>query len=79
VDSRLVPDVWIEPKIVVTVLADELTRSPVNTPALDEQGRGLALRFPRIQGFIREDKTAEDATTAKELRAMFAQQGKGKK
>jgi DNA ligase-1 len=74
-----VPDVWVEPKIVVTVLADELTRSPVNTAAVDKQGRGLALRFPRVIGFVRDDKEAEDATTTKELRHMFSQQGKGKK
>jgi DNA ligase 1 len=74
VDSRLVPDVWIEPKFVVTVLADEITRSPIHTAALDEQGRGLALRFPRVVGFIRDDKSAEDATTTYEIAEMFAQQ-----
>jgi DNA ligase-1 len=74
VDSRLVPEVWVEPKFVVTVLADEITRSPVHTAALDERGRGLALRFPRVVGFIRDDKSAEDATTAKEIAEMFAQQ-----
>jgi DNA ligase-1 len=74
VDSRLVPEVWVEPKFVVTVLADEITRSPIHTAALDEQGRGLALRFPRVVGFIRDDKSAEDATTTKEIAEMFAQQ-----
>jgi DNA ligase-1 len=74
VDSRLAPDVWVEPKLVVTVLADEITRSPVHTAAPDEQGRGLALRFPRVVGFIRDDKSAEDATTTKEIAEMFAQQ-----
>jgi DNA ligase-1 len=74
VDSRLVPDVWVEPKFVVTVLADEITRSPIHTAAQDESGRGLALRFPRVVGFIRDDKSAEDATTAKEIGQMFAQQ-----
>lgn len=74
VDSRLVPEVWVEPKFVVTVLADEITRSPIHTAALDEQGRGLALRFPRVVGFIRDDKSPEDATTTKEVAEMFAQQ-----
>jgi DNA ligase-1 len=46
-----------EPEFVVTVLADEITRSPIHTCAQDEKGRGLALRFPRIVGFIREDKS----------------------
>jgi DNA ligase-1 len=31
VDSRMKPDVWVEPKVVVTVLADQITRSPVHT------------------------------------------------
>ena len=28
VESRLTPDVWVEPKYVVTILADEITCSP---------------------------------------------------
>ena len=69
---------WVEPKFVVTVLADEITRSPVHTAAPDEQGRGLALRFPRVVGFIRDDKSAEDATTTIEIAGMFAQQRRSK-
>jgi DNA ligase-1 len=79
VDANLTPDVWVEPKIVVTVLADEITRSPVHTAGRDEQGRGLALRFPRIVGFVRADKSAEDATTTLEIAEMFAQQRSSKK
>jgi DNA ligase-1 len=74
--SRLRPDVWVMPKYVITVLADEITRSPVHTCAQDEKGRGLALRFPRLVGFIREDKSAEDATTTREIKEMFAMQRK---
>jgi DNA ligase 1 len=73
VDSRLMPDVWVEPKYVITVLADEITRSPVNTCARDESGTGLALRFPRVVGFIRDDKSPEDATTVAEIKKMHAQ------
>src|SRR6266511_1652995 len=36
VNSRLAPDVWVEPRYVVTVLADEITRSPVRTCASDD-------------------------------------------
>ncbi len=79
VESRLTPDVWVEPKIVVTVLADEITRSPVHTAGRDEDGRGLALRFPRVVGFVRADKSAEDATTALEIEKMFTQQRSAKK
>jgi DNA ligase 1 len=79
VDSGLTPDVWVEPKVVITVLADEITRSPVHTAGRDGQGRGLALRFPRVVGFVRADKAPEDATTTSEIEAMFAQQRGPKK
>ena len=79
VDSRMTPDVWVEPRHVVAVLADEITRSPVHTAGRDEQGRGLALRFPRIVGFVRADKSAEDATTTLEIEEMFVQQRSSKK
>lgn len=79
VDSRMKPDVWVEPKIVVTVLADELTRSPIHTAGRDADGRGLALRFPRIVGFVRADKSAEDANTTFEIEEMFTQQRGAKK
>lgn len=74
--SRLVPDVWVEPQYVMTVLADEITRSPVHTCARDESGAGLALRFPRVVDFIREDKSPEDATTVAEIKKMYAMQKK---
>jgi DNA ligase-1 len=79
VDSRTRPDRWVEPRYVITILADEITRSPVNTAALDENGTGLSLRFPRVVDFIREDKSAEDATTVDEIRKMYRMQRKQKK
>ena len=78
VDSRIVPDIWVEPKYVVTVLADEITRSPVHTCAQDKEGVGLALRFPRVVGFVRDDKSAEDATTVKEIVELCRMQRKSK-
>jgi DNA ligase-1 len=72
VDSIIIPDVWTAPKFVFTVRADEITKSPIHTAAR-EQEVGLALRFPRIQGWIR-DKKAEDATSTKELKEMFKMQ-----
>jgi DNA ligase-1 len=78
VDSRLTPDVWVEPRYVLTLLADEITRSPVNTCALDKNGEGLALRFPRVIGFIREDKSPEDSTTVAEVKKLYAMQKRSK-
>jgi DNA ligase-1 len=74
VRSRLTPDVWVEPKYVVSVLADQITRSPVHLCAVDREGRGLALRFPRVVGDIRDDKSPEDATSVTEIRHMYEKQ-----
>lgn len=54
-------DFWVSPKMVVEVLADEITKSPMHTS-------GYALRFPRLVGF--REKRVEDATTVKELLGM---------
>ena len=74
VDSTLTPDVWVHPHIVVTVMADEITRSAMHTCGRDENGIGYALRFPRAQGFIRDDKSPEDATTVREIISMSEHQ-----
>lgn len=69
VESNLVPDVWTTPQMVVTLTADEITRSPTHTCAMQD-GEGLALRFPRLTQ-IREDKNIRDATTQAEIINMF--------
>ncbi|MCL4366649.1 ATP-dependent DNA ligase [Patescibacteria group bacterium] len=71
VNSILVPSVWIKPEIVIEVLADEITRSPVHTAGKTENEPGFALRFPRLVRFRDSDKKAEDATTVKELIEMY--------
>lgn len=74
VDSIIDADVWVEPKYVITVTADEITRSPTHTAGRDKDGIGYALRFPRAVGFIRVDKKPEDSNTVKEILEMFKQQ-----
>ncbi|MBI4039745.1 ATP-dependent DNA ligase [Candidatus Daviesbacteria bacterium] len=76
VNSILKPSVWIEPEIVIEVLADEITRSPIHTAGKVSDEPGYALRFPRLVKFREADKRAEDATTVKELIEMYQQQGK---
>jgi len=76
VNSVIIPSVWIKPEIVIEVLADEITRSPIHTAGKTETEPGYALRFPRLVSFRNSDKKAEDATTAKELIEMYNQQGK---
>ena len=74
VRSDIVPDVWVEPKIVVEVLADELTQSPMHVAGRTQEDSGLALRFPRVQNFVRDDKNSTDATTVGEVKEMFRRQ-----
>jgi len=79
VSSILVPDTWLEPSIVVEVLADEITPSPRHTAGMTGDKPGFALRFPRIVSLRTADKKPEDATTVREIREMFAQQqGRGR-
>ena len=75
------PDFWVQPKYVVTINADEITRSPMHTCGREEKGgdgTGYALRFPRLYGSetIREDKGPEEATTTNEIIEMFRMQKK---
>ncbi len=74
VNSNFVPDAWLEPSIVVEVLADEITPSPRHTAGMTGDKPGFALRFPRIVSLRTADKKPEDATTVREIREMFAQQ-----
>ena len=70
-DSLIEPDVWVEPKYVITVTADEITRSPLHTAGKPSEVLGYALRFPRAVSFVRFDKRAEDATTVEEIKRMY--------
>lgn len=87
VESLLEPDVWVEPVYVVTVQADEITRSPLHTCGLGltpegeaapetERRLGYALRFPRAVSFVRSDKRADEATTVAEILRLYTLQGK---
>lgn len=59
VEKQLIPDVWLDPELVIEVAADEITKSPLHTAK-------VALRFPRILR-IRDDKGWQEATTVSEL------------
>ncbi len=71
--SQMKADVWVEPKYVLEVLGAEITFSPIHTCAFGElkEDSGLAIRFPRFKGNIRDDKSPEDATTTKEMIDMY--------
>ena len=76
VESNLMPDVWYRPKVVIETIASEITLSPIHPAAMNSirEGSGLALRFPKFTGKIRDDKAPEDATTVKELVEMYSMQ-----
>ena len=77
VNAKIVPAIWVEPKEVLEIYADEITRSPIHTAGWDEKtGTGYALRFPRLVKFRGSDKRPEDATTVNEIEKMYRQQYK---
>tara|TARA_B100000315_G_C14432965_1_gene521011 strand:+ start:71 stop:850 length:780 start_codon:yes stop_codon:yes gene_type:complete len=78
VDSKIVADVWFNPQIVIEVIGSEITLSPTHTAAIDtvRKGIGLALRFPKFAGRIRNDKGVSDSTSNTELLKMYKGQSK---
>lgn len=60
----------VEPKIVLEVAFDAVTRSP-------RHASGYALRFPRIKR-IRDDKTPEEINTVDDVARIFAHQGESR-
>lgn len=66
VDKNLEPDMWMAPKLVAEIQADNITKSPLHSA-------GLALRFPRLVRF-REDKSAGEASTLNEVEKLFEMQ-----
>ena len=76
VEARVESEAWFEPKIVVEIIASEITLSPIYTAGLDlvRKDSGFALRFPKFTGKIRDDKSPEDATTIQELLEVYQRQ-----
>jgi len=73
VDALLEADVWFSPGLVIEVLGDEITLSPIHTAAFNRirEESGLAIRFPRFTGRWRVDKAPEDATKVDEIVDMY--------
>jgi DNA ligase-1 len=72
VDSLLDAEVWFDPVVVMEVLGDEITASPLHLAAFGEirKDAGLAIRFPRFTRW-REDKSAEEVTRVGEILDMY--------
>ena len=72
------PPIWFKPMEVFEVAFADLSLSRQHTAAagmVDEEGRGVALRFPRFKR-RRPDKKPEQATTSIEVAQLFAKQSK---
>jgi len=76
IESKLEADAWFVPKVVIETIAAEITLSPIHTCGMNviREGSGLALRFPKYTGRLRDDKGPEDATTVKEIIEMYQSQ-----
>ncbi|MEM4151541.1 MAG: ATP-dependent DNA ligase [Nitrososphaerota archaeon] len=76
VDSIMEPDIWIRPEMVLEIIGDEITLSPIHTCGWGvlRKDAGLAGRFPRFTGRDRDDKSPEDATTVGEIIEMYKSQ-----
>ena len=66
-DKNLEADVWCQPKIVVEIEADNVTRSPIHAAK-------FALRFPRLVRF-RDDKSTSQVSTVREVKKLYQLQG----
>lgn len=80
VSSRMEPDVWFTPGVVLEIIGAEITLSPLHTCCLGavRPEVGLAIRFPRFTGRYRTDKSPEEATTVDELLEIYKNQKKVK-
>ncbi len=61
VPKSLIPDVWLEPKLVIEIEGFEVTKSPTHTS-------GYAVRFPKFIKF--RNKKVEECTSLEELISM---------
>ena len=78
IESEMEADVWFEPSLVIEIVASEITLSPIHKSGFGtiRKDGGLALRFPKFTGKIRNEKHIEDASTDEEVIALYKSQKK---
>lgn len=77
-ETRMEPDVFFEPRMVLETMGAEISFSPTHTCGwnLMKEEHGLALRFPRFTGRFRDDKSPHQATSSTEVISMYENQVK---
>ncbi len=69
--TKIEPDYYVIPKIIIEVNYDEITESEMHTVCFNrDKGTGLALRFPRLVK-VRSDREDKETTTEEEIRRLF--------
>ncbi|MFH0737169.1 MAG: ATP-dependent DNA ligase [Candidatus Micrarchaeota archaeon] len=68
-EHKIGVDFWVEPRYVVEVAFDDITQSPNHTCGMKD-GKGYALRFPRMLK-IRTDKGLREITTTDEVIRLY--------
>ena len=67
-----VPDVWLNPQMVIEIMGDELTQSSkADAGVTHDNPTGLGLRFPVFQR-IRDDKSVYQITTTAEILHLYS-------
>lgn len=75
VTDKLIPDVWLDAKVVWEVKAADLSISPVYTAAIGkvDRSKGISIRFPRLLR-VRDDKLPEETTSPDQIADMYTRQ-----
>lgn len=75
VTDKLIPDVWLDAKVVWEVKAADLSVSPVYTAAIGQVdgSKGISIRFPRLVR-VRDDKGPEETTSPDQVAEMYKRQ-----
>eukprot|EP00892_Ulva_mutabilis_P007850 jgi/Ulvmu1/5437/UM222_0001.1 len=75
VTDKLIPDVWLDAKVVWEVKAADLSISPVYTAAIGKVdcAKGVSIRFPRLVR-VRDDKGPEETTSPEQVADMYKRQ-----